>query len=328
MDYKVSIIIPVYKVRNRILRTLESLKSQSFKDFEVLFIDDGSPDDSSEFANDYLKNSDVVYRIIKKENGGVSSARNLGIKEAKGEYIQFLDSDDYIDDNMLENLYKKAIDTNSDVIYSGYVFEESNGTEILNNLDDLKEGLFTGKEAALGLIYGTSHTHIMANLFKRTLIISNDIKFDTNRKFAEDIAFEIKAYSYAEKVYCLKKIYSHYVKWEESVMNNISLNFLDMYYSNIETLEYLKKRVNNVELENAMIHSRIPKSIVNVVVAFAVKRELHNEMYKFIKNPDVRKYLCKYKIYKLKKDRIKDFILSRLILYKPDIVEKYYSKKV
>jgi len=122
MDYKISVIVPVYKVRDRILRTLDSLKAQTFKEFEVLFIDDGSPDASSEFTDNYLKNSHVIYRIIKKENGGVSSARNLGIEEAKGEYIQFLDSDDYIDKNMLKDLHEKAIKTNSDIVYSGYIF--------------------------------------------------------------------------------------------------------------------------------------------------------------------------------------------------------------
>lgn len=324
MDIKVSIIIPVYNVRNRILSTLESLKAQTFKDFEVLFIDDGSPDDSSEFADDYLRDSDVVYRIIKKKNGGVSSARNLGIKEAKGRYIQFLDSDDYIDGRMLEDLYEKAIKTDSDIICSGYVFEESNGVEILNNLTDLKEGEFTGREAALGLIYGVLHTHIMANLFSKTLINSYNIEFDSNRKFAEDIAFEIKAYAHAEKIYCKKKIYSHYVKWEESVTNNISLNFLDMYYSNIETLEYIKKNFKDNEIEKAMIHSRIPRAVINIVAAFAGKTELQNEMYKFIKEPVVRDYLSQYKIYRFKKNELKDFILSKFILYRPNLVERYY----
>jgi len=327
MDFKVSVIVPVYKVRDRILRTLDCLKAQTLKEFEVLFIDDGSPDDSSELANNYLKDSHVIYKIIKKENGGVSSARNLGIDEAKGEYIQFLDSDDYIDKDMLKDLYNAASKANSDVIYSGYVFEESNRKEISNNIDSLKEGEFTGKEAALGLIYGISHTHIMANLFKRSLLTENNIKFDENRKFAEDIAFEIKAYAHAQKVYCVKKIYSHYVKWGESVTNNVSIDFLDIYYSNIETLDYIKVRIKDKNLEKAMIQSRIPAAIVNIVAAFTSKKELREEMYKFIKDPDVRNYLGKYRMYRLEKDRLKYFILSKMILCKPSMIEKYYGKR-
>lgn len=327
MDFKVSVIVPVYKVRDRILRTLDCLKAQTFKEFEVLFIDDGSPDDSSEFANNYLKDSHVIYKIIKKKNGGVSSARNLGIDEAKGEYIQFLDSDDYIDKDMLKDLYNAAANTNSDIVYSGYTFEESNRKEISNNIDSLKEGEFTGKESALGLIYGISHTHIMANLFKRSLLVEKNIKFDENRKFAEDIAFEIKAYAHAQKVYCVKKIYSHYVKWGESVTNNVSLSFLDIYYSNIETLDYLKIRIKDKDLEKGMIQSRIPAAIVNIVAAFASKKELREEMYKFIKDQNVRNDLSKYKMYRLEKDRLKYLILSKMILYKPSMIEKYYGKR-
>lgn len=327
MDYKISVIVPVYKVRDRILRTLESLKAQTFKEFEVLFIDDGSPDDSSELAHNYLKNSHVIYRIIKKENGGVSSARNLGIEEALGEYVQFLDSDDYIDKDMLKDLYEKAIETNSDIVYSGYIFEESSRKEIFSNIKNLKEGEFTGKEAALGLIHGVSHTHIMANLFRRSLLIDKNINFDVNRKFAEDIAFEIKAYAHAKKVYCVKKIYSHYVKWGESVTNNVSLNFLDIYYSNIETLDYIRIRLKDKELEKAMIESRIPIAIISIVGAFSGKRELREKMYKFIENINVRKDLSNYKMYKLERDRLKYLILSKMILYTPSMVEKYYEKR-
>lgn len=327
MDYKVSVIIPVYKVRDRMLKTLESLEAQTFKEFEVLFIDDGSPDDSSEFAHDYLKNSEVIYRIIKKENGGVSSARNLGIEEARGEYIQFLDSDDYIEKNMLKHMYEKAIEHNSDIVYSGYIFEDSNGKEISNNLTSLKEGEYFGKKAALGLIYGYTHTHIMANLFKRSLLIDNDIRFDVNRKFAEDIAFEIKAYAHSRKVYCLDRIYSHYVKWESSVTNNVSLNFLDIYYSNIETLDYINKVFGDRELENAMVHNRIPAAIVNIFAAFSTKNDLRDNMYEFINRKDVRRYLNKYRINRFEIDRFRYFILSKMILHMPRTIENYYSKR-
>lgn len=327
MDCKISVIVPVYKVRDRIIRTLESLKDQTFEEFEVLFIDDGSPDDSSEFADSYLRDSNVSYRIIKKENGGVSSARNLGIEEACGQYVMFLDSDDYIEKDMLKCFYEKACDGSYDVLFSAYVFEESNGLEITNNMNDLRQGELCGKEAALGLIYGSTYTHIMANLFKRSLLLDNNIRFDENRKFAEDISFMVKAYAHSKKVYCIHKIYAHYVKWGESAMNNINLNYLDVYYSNIETLQYIKETLNDKDLERAMVTSRIPAAIVNIFIGFATKKELHDDMYKFISNKNVRKDLSRYKMYKIEKDRLKYLILSKLILYKPQIIESYYGKR-
>ena len=327
MNYEISVVVPVYKVRDRIIRTLESLKAQTFKDFEVLFVDDGSPDDSSDFADNYLKDSDVAYKIIKKKNGGVSSARNLGIEEAKGEYIMFLDSDDYIDKNMLKGFYDKILEGNFDVLYCAYVFEESNEKEITNNMKDLNYGEVSGKEAALGLIYGTTYTHIMANLFKRSLLINNNIRFDEKRKFAEDISFMVKAYASSERVYCINKIYAHYVKWGESAMNNINLNYKDVYYSNVETLQYIKEKFNDKSLEKAMVTSRIPAAIVNIFIGFATKKELRDDMYEFINDETVRKDLRRYKMYKLEKDRLKYLILSKVILLKPSIIENYYGKR-
>ncbi|ENZ35484.1 MULTISPECIES: glycosyltransferase family 2 protein [Clostridium] len=327
MNYEISVVVPVYKVRDRIIRTLESLKAQTFKDFEVLFVDDGSPDDSSDFADNYLKDSDVAYKIIKKKNGGVSSARNLGIEEAKGEYIMFLDSDDYIDKNMLKGFYDKILEGNFDVLYCAYVFEESNEKEITNNMKDLNYGEVSGKEAALGLIYGTTYTHIMANLFKRSLLINNNIRFDEKRKFAEDISFMVKAYASSERVYCINKIYAHYVKWGESAMNNINLNYKDVYYSNVETLQYIKEKFNDKALEKAMVTSRIPAAIVNIFIGFATKKELRDDMYEFINDETVRKDLRRYKMYKLEKDRLKYLILSKVILLKPSIIENYYGKR-
>lgn len=327
MDYKISVIVPVYKVKDRIIRTLESLKEQTFKEFEVLFIDDGSPDESSEIADNYLKDTEVTYRIIKKENGGVSSARNLGIKEAKGEYVQFLDSDDYIDKNMLMDFYKQAEGENADVIYSAYVFENNDKSPITDNQKELKEGTYSGIDSAIGLAYGISYTHIMANLFRRSILLENDIKFDENRKFAEDISFMIKAYAHSKKIYCINNIYAHYVKWEQSVMNNISINYLDVYYSNVETLQYIRENLNNSELEQAMIQNRIPAGIVNIFAAFCVKNDLRQKLYEFISKKEVRDALRKYSMVRFEKDRLKYLLLSKLILINPKIVEKYYLRK-
>ena len=110
-------------------------------------------------------------------------------------------------------------------------------------------------------------------------------------------------------------------------MNNINLNYLDVYYSNIETLQYIKETLNDKDLERAMVTSRIPAAIVNIFIGFATKKELHDDMYKFISNKNVRKDLSRYKMYKIEKDRLKYLILSKLILYKPQIIESYYGKR-
>ena len=327
MKCKVSVIVPLYNVRTKMLKTLEALKSQTFDDFEVIFVDDGSLDDSSDYADEYLKDTDVKYTIIRKENGGVSSARNVGLDNASGEYIMFLDSDDYIEKDMISDLYNKASEKEYDVVYSSYKFENPDGTLIYDNIDTLKEGEYSGKDSAVGFIYGTSQTHIMATLFKKKLIIDNNLKFDVNRKYAEDTAFEIKCYAHASKVYCVKHSYAHYVKYDTSAVNTISQRFEDVYYSNIETLEYIKKYIKDKEIENALIKYRIPVAVVYIFSCFSMKSELYAELDKFIKDDKVRYYLRKCGLYKIEKDRVKYYILAKMILCMPELLKKYYLNK-
>ena len=115
MKPKISIIIPVYKAEKYIHKCLESLLNQSFKDYEILLIDDGSPDSSGKICDDYAE-SDKRIRVFHKENGGVSSARQCGIDNARGEYTIHVDPDDWVEPNMLEELYQKAIEDNADMV--------------------------------------------------------------------------------------------------------------------------------------------------------------------------------------------------------------------
>ena len=111
---KISIITPVYNVEKYIHRCIDSILAQTFTDFELLLIDDGSKDNSGKICDEYAK-SDKRIRVFHKENGGVSSARNLGVDEAKGEYISFIDPDDWIELNMYEEIFNFVDENNVDV---------------------------------------------------------------------------------------------------------------------------------------------------------------------------------------------------------------------
>ena len=113
--YKLSVIIPVYNVENYLRECLDSIINQTVKDIEIICVDDGSTDSSPDILKEY-QNKDSRIRIITKENGGQASARNLGIKEAQGEYIVFIDSDDFIESEMLENLLFKVSEYSKHVI--------------------------------------------------------------------------------------------------------------------------------------------------------------------------------------------------------------------
>lgn len=115
----VSIIIPVYNVESYLTRCLDSVFAQTFKDFEVITVNDGSIDKSADILNQYaLTHSNML--VINKENGGLSSARNVGIAHCNGEYISFIDSDDFVEDKMIETLYNAAKAENADIALSAY----------------------------------------------------------------------------------------------------------------------------------------------------------------------------------------------------------------
>ena len=122
---KVSVIVPVYNVEEYLERCLDSLVNQTLKDIEIIIVNDGSTDGSKEIIQKYLnKYKNIVY--LEKENGGLSSARNYGIPYAKGEYIGFVDSDDYVELTMYEKMYNKAIEEKSDMVECDFIWEYPN----------------------------------------------------------------------------------------------------------------------------------------------------------------------------------------------------------
>ena len=129
----VSVIVPVYNAEKTLRRCLDSLLAQRFSDLELLVVDDGSTDSSAAICKEYAS-ADPRVRLCRKENGGVSSARNLGLKEARGEFIAFCDSDDYVDTDMYETMYNTAVENHADVVFTGIQTVDQNG--IISPMND------------------------------------------------------------------------------------------------------------------------------------------------------------------------------------------------
>ena len=119
MNKLVSIIIPVYNVEKYLAECIESVLKQTYQNIEILLIDDGSPDNSGKICDEY-EEKDSRVRVIHKENGGVSSARNVGLEQANGEYITFIDSDDFVSESYIEELYIALENGNSDLAFCKY----------------------------------------------------------------------------------------------------------------------------------------------------------------------------------------------------------------
>jgi len=123
---KISVIVPVYNVEKYLAKCIDSILAQTFTDFECILINDGSPDNSPAICDEYAK-KDERMKVIHKENGGVSSARNTGLDIAQGEWITFADSDDWVDENYLELMYSNAIKNNCDLSICGFKSVDEKG---------------------------------------------------------------------------------------------------------------------------------------------------------------------------------------------------------
>lgn len=189
---KISVIVPVYKAEAYLHRCVDSILAQIFQDFEVLLIDDGSPDRSGEICDEYARRDRRV-RVYHKENGGAASARKVGVFEAKGAWVMFVDSDDTIPHNAIELLYH--LHNEADIICGTANFSNR---FIFNNQ---KRGLISNREYINALLLDEVFIGPVAKLIKRSLFVLEDWNTDKEIKQNEDLLMLITISVYAKSVY-------------------------------------------------------------------------------------------------------------------------------
>lgn len=210
---KISVIVPVYKVEKYIGDCVGSITNQTFDDFELILVDDGSPDNSGAIC-DELARADSRITVFHTENGGVSRARNFGMLKAKGEWICFIDSDDYVDKTYLEDFM--SAEKSSDLIMQGY--KRFYNGRILSSVDfeDLKT------ENTEEILACSEYKHIINSpcfkLFKRSIINGHALAFDTGVSFGEDHLFSLSYVKYVNRVtYSNAKGYNYRITDSESL---------------------------------------------------------------------------------------------------------------
>ena len=205
---KVSIIVPVYNVEKYIEKCLQTLINQTLKDIEIIVVNDGSTDNSKNIINEYASNFPSLIKCYDKENGGLSDARNYGMQFASGDYIAFLDSDDYVELDMYEKMYKKAIEENSDMVECDFIWEYPDK-----------------KVIDKGIVYGNkkdmiTYARVVAwnKLIRRELIEKANVMYPKGLRY-EDIEFFYKMVPYYNKVSFIKEPLVHYIQRESSISN-------------------------------------------------------------------------------------------------------------
>lgn len=203
---KVSVIVPVYKAEAYLNRCVDSLLAQTFEDFEILLIDDGSPDRSGEICDEYAR-KDPRVRVVHKENGGVSSARQCGLDNARGEYVIHADPDDWTEPEMLEAMYRKAKEENADMVICDFYVDFYNRTSLHRlTLSKRCDDIF------LNNLFLYSNGGCWNKLVKRSCFRKYGVAFPKDLFLSEDFFVTVSLLANSIKVVHLGRAFYHYTK--------------------------------------------------------------------------------------------------------------------
>ena len=300
----ISIIIPVYNVERYLRQCIESVIAQTFEDWEAILVNDGSKDGSLAICQEYAA-KDKRIKVIDKSNGGPSSARNKGLENAQGEFVYFMDADDWIETKFLENFEQnavatkrccyetqseiatKTIDEPYDIIFQGFVREFSDGRVEESFAMDADTSVMSKEEIICRLykerVYGWS----CCKLFRREIIEKHHIRFDESLRLWEDELFTSEFLKYAEKVKTVNSHLYHYIYYPNSLMqrNNTYLKRLFLSERMNEALmpianDELKEYVNttyNKNLKYSLLMAL--KNEPNHKCDYAIKAKLLDRYY-------------------------------------------------
>lgn len=236
---KFSIIIPVYNVENYLSRCLESVINQTLMDIEIICVNDGSKDGSDIIIKQYSRIDNRI-KIVEKENGGLSSARNAGMKIAQGDYICFLDSDDYYEQNLCERLYREVLEHNPDIIaFGANIFPLTKDTDRWTfwNLSPATQKFRKFCPEVL-LSYNRGYPFVWRNCFKRKYLEKNHLYFNEDVKFGEDTVFQVCAFPGAKNIiYISDKLYHYRYDRTNSLMFKFRRDDTKRLYEHIEIID-------------------------------------------------------------------------------------------
>ena len=274
---QVSIIVPVYKAEKYFKRCIDSILNQTFSDYELILVDDGSPDNCPEICDKFAE-SDKRVKVIHKNNGGVSSARNAAIDIAKGEYLMFVDSDDYVENQILQYLYDKIVKADADFFLSGLVMEF---TDINDNVvKSIKYGMpdkeYSVKELLESIRIDFEIICISGpwcKIYKKSIIDKCNIRFNTSLNLGEDTYFNLMYLDNCEKIITGSGIHYHY-----SRSNNESL-FSRYNKYDYESIEFVYDKMRELYIKKKCSERSISQFEYNYIFSLigSIKRDFINK---------------------------------------------------
>ena len=238
MEKKVSVIVPVYRTLEWLARCVQSITGQTYKNLEIILVDDGSPDDCPALCDDWAQRDNRI-RVLHKENGGLVSAWMAGVSMSTGDYLCFVDSDDWIDACMVEKMLDFSSDCGKEIICGNYVQEERNRS--IEIYQAMEPGIYTGRslqDRIHGKLLGQEKRPITLSrcmkLFSRTLIVENMKYCDPSIRMGEDMVITLPALLDAQRIVVMEgAAWYHYLFLRESMVHSYDAGM----YENIRSLD-------------------------------------------------------------------------------------------
>jgi len=229
----ISILVPIYNAENYLKRCLDSILAQSFKDFEVILVNDGSSDNSGVIAEEYAR-KDGRIKVVHQQNSGPSMARNKGIALSIGDYIGFVDADDWLEPDMYQKMYAAVLDDNSDIVICGYSEvigkvrrKHKLSSQIIKlGKSDIRNRICSGFIRSVGGLNETWNKLYKAN------IVRGRMEFDTTWNYGEDMLFNMEFFTHASMATILPDLlYNYNCSNSQSLMRKYRTGLIDIYYS-------------------------------------------------------------------------------------------------
>ena len=285
-DFLISIVIPIYNAEKYLEECLNSIKNQTYKNFEVIMVNDGSKDDSETICMNFLR-SDSRFRYLKKENGGVSSTRNVGLDNVEGDYVTFIDADDWVDENYLELLITTVKKNHSDIVVSSY--------KQFNNIDVFYLRAYTIQEKYLLnfekmnrddfltifpklMSINVCFNNAVAKLFRKELV--NNLRFDTSIKYGEDLDFYFRLYLNVDSISYVDEPTYVYRMHGDSTTSNFNQEHAEQELS---IFKKMYEKIQEIGLPSIHYFNKL-KKLLELRMNFLENKVLLNEYLEFLKN--------------------------------------------
>lgn len=286
---KVSVVVPIYKVESFVARCAQSLMEQTLTDVEYIFVDDASPDDSiavlHKVITKYPERRNYVKVLTHAENKGLPAARNTGLAVAQGEYIFHCDSDDFVDPDMLEQLYCKATETDADIVWCDWWLSFAKNERYMKQPE-----YQTPMEALKGMLSGVMKFNVWNKLIRRSLYVANDIKFPAGYGMGEDTTI-MRLFARASKVAYLPKAFYHYVQLNMGAFSKTYSNrHLEELQHNVSLLLRDLQQLFGVQLKKEMAFFQLDVKFPFLITDDFSKYKLWQSWY-----PEANQYILQNK---------------------------------